>query len=374
MTSVHQLVPSVIPGDATTGHTLQVQRALRDDGFDSEIYALAVHPTLEARVHLADRLLGPSRPEGHLLYQFSAVSELADGLYARRERVALNFHNVTPPRFFRHWEPSMAMEMTAGLVQLAQLARLDPYGICVSDFNAEDLRRHGVRRTTVVPVLVDLTEFDAEPDTGTAETLSARRSGRGSKGGASWLFVGALVPHKAQHELLQALAVTRAVYDPGARLSLVGRAVSPHYAAALHRYAASLGLADAVDIAGGVTHEQLVAYYRDADVYVSLSRHEGFCVPVVEAMYHEVPVVARAAGAVPSTLGGAGVVLQESGPHDVAAAVARVVADGRLQTALGQAGRHRAREFALERTRPAMAGAVRAWVESDEHEVAVVPA
>lgn len=363
MTAVHQLVPSVNPGDATTGHTLQVQHALRQAGYESEIYALAVHPALERTVRLVDELGGPSRRDGHLLYQFSACSTLADWLYSRREQLAVNYHNVTPPAFFHDWEHGIALAMRAAQIQLAQMARRDPFGICDSDFNAGDLRYLNVSRTTVVPVLVDLTEFDADPDPVTVARLAARRERTpADAAGASWLFVGAVAPHKAQHELVQALAVTRAVYDPGARLALVGRPVSPRYAEALRRFVHDLGLDDAVDIPGGVSHEQLVAYYRDADVYVSLSHHEGFCVPVLEAMHHGVPVVARPAGAVPSTVGDAALLLDGSTPHDVAAAVARVVADGDLRRHLVRAGADRVGHFALERTRPAMVAAVQAFV------------
>lgn len=364
MTAVHQLVPSVNPGDATTGHTLQVQRALHEAGYESEIYALAVHPELGGRVRLVGELHGPSRRDGHLLYQFSACSSLADWLYSRREHVAVNYHNVTPPAYFHDWEHGIALAMRAAQVQLAQVARRDPYGICDSEFNARDLRFLGVSRTTVVPVLVDLTEFDADPDPVTAARLAARRDHTPAGAtGASWLFVGAIAPHKAQHELVQALAVTRQVYDAGARLSLVGRAVSPRYASALRGFVHELGLDDAVDIPGGVSHEQLVAYYRDADVYVSLSHHEGFCVPVLEAMHHGVPVVARPAGAVPSTVGDAAVLLHGDTPHAVAATVARVVSDDVLRRRLRGAGGVRVRHFALERTRPAMAEAVRHFVE-----------
>jgi glycosyltransferase involved in cell wall biosynthesis len=359
------MVPSVVPGDATTCHTLQTQRVLREAGYESEIFALAVHPALEHRVRLVHELTGMSLPGGHLLYQYSACSELADRLYARREPVAINYHNVTPPHFFHDWDRGTALAMRAARIQLEQLARRVAAGICDSAFNAEDLHALGVGQTTVVPVLVDLSEFDAEPDPTTVATLARRReAGRNGAGdGGAWLFVGALAPHKAQHELVQALAVTRAVYDPSARLSIVGRPVTPPYAEALGRYVHELGLDDAVDLAGGVSHEQLVAYYQDADVYVSLSRHEGFGVPLLEAMYHRLPIVARPAGAVASTVGEGALLLGRDSPHDVAAAVARVVTDARLRDSLLDGATRRVAHFAPERTRRAMGEAVRRFVE-----------
>jgi len=357
-TTVHQLVPSVVPGDATTAHTLQVQRLLRDLGYHSEIYALAVHAELEDRVKLIEELRGPSRPDGFLVYQYSAVSGLADWLGGRREAVALDYHNITPPELFRPWDRAMALSLRAAEVQVAQLARRVAVGICDSRFNAADLRSRGVGATVVAPILLDLGAFDVPADLATTATLAGARR----PGSAQWLFVGAVAPHKAQHRAVQALAAYRAVYDPGARLALVGRAVSSAYDRALRGLVAGLGLEDAVDLPGGVTQAQLVAYYRAADVFVCLSRHEGFCVPLLEAMHHEVPVVAYGAGAVPDTLGCAGLVLDDAAPSVVAAAVHRVVGDAETRAVLVDAGRARLVHFGLPRTRAVMADIVRRWV------------
>jgi len=377
--SVHQLVPSVVPGDATTGHTLRVQQALRSAGYESEIFALAVHPALESRVRLVRELGGPSRPDGHLLYQFAAFSELADWALGRRERLAVNYHNITPPHFFHRWDHAIAEALLAGEVQLGQLARRPLLGIGVSEFNAADLRRRGVRDVTVAPVLVDVRDFEAEPDPATMAALEARAT----PGGSTWLFVGALAPHKAQHELVQALAVHRRVFGPGARLHLVGRVVSSAYARAVRCLVEELGLTDAVDITGGVSHDQLVAYYRQADVFVSLSRHEGFCVPLLEAMHHGLPIVCRRAGAMAATVAEAAVLLGATedndaaaatqhvaaaprqavlSAHEVAAAVDRVSEDRPLADRLVAAGHRRLRRFELARTSAEMVHAVESWM------------
>lgn len=352
--AVHQLVPSMIPHDATADHTLQVQRALRDAGYESDIFALAVHPSLEDRVRLAHELPG-GRPRSHLLYQYSACSPLADLLLSRREPVALNYHNVTPAHFFHRWDRSIWLALQAAQVQLDQLARRQPLGLCDSAFNADDLAVHGLARRVVVPVLVDVAGFAGEPDAGRAAALERRRDG-----GASWLFVGAISPHKAQHELVQALACYRRAVDPRARLVLVGRVIAPAYAAALGRLVADLGLGDAVDLVGEASHAELVAHYRHADVFVTVSRHEGFCVPVLEAMAHDLPVVARRAGALPDTIADAGVLVADGG-WELVAAVDRVVHDGAARRALVAAGHRRLAMLSLARSRAALVAAVRNW-------------
>ncbi|MDA8072079.1 MAG: glycosyltransferase [Actinomycetota bacterium] len=420
MTAVHQLVPSVVPYDATSGHTLQVQRALRDAGFESEIFALAVHRTYEGRVHLVHQLEGASPPGTHLLYQFSSVSELADTVLARRHHVAIDYHNVSPPALFAGWDLGMARSLQAGQLQLAQLARAAALGIGDSAFDVADLERLGVPSTAVVPVLVDMDALLVEPDPRVADDLARRRDA----GGPLWLFVGSIAPHKAQHRLVQALAEHRRIYDSGARLVLVGRTLSGTYQTALRRLVRHLGLDQAVELPGAVDQHQLAAYFAGADVFVSASTHEGFGVPLLEAMAHDVPVVALAAGAVAETVGpaglvlgsetagvapgvgaagvasatGAGVVLGSgsdasrrprgigprrvggdldtdavsggvalrrwAGPQALAAAVARVLGDEALRRHLQAAGRRRVAHFSLQRSRAALVEAVTRWVSA----------
>ena len=359
MTAVHQLVPSLQPGDATTAHTLEVQRLLRDLGYDSEVYVLAVHPALSQRARLVERWAGPQARDQFVLYQYAAVSGLADRALGGCP-LALNYHNVTPPELFRPWDRDIALSMQAARLQLSQMAPRLSLGVCVSPFNATDLGRSGVRHRVVAPVLVDVTAFDDEPDCALLDSLARHRDA----GAVNWLFVGGLAPHKAQHRLVHALAVYRATYDPRARLSLVGRVVAPGYAAALRALVDRLGLTDAVDLPGAVSHAELVAHYRSADVFVSLSVHEGFCVPVLEAMHHGVPVVALGAGAVPDTVGDGALVLDQSNPAGVAAAVHRVMHDSSLRDVLTRAGHGRVAHFSLARTRDRMGTVVRQWVSA----------
>ncbi|HVM67842.1 MAG TPA: glycosyltransferase, partial [Acidimicrobiales bacterium] len=174
--------------------------------------------------------------------------------------------------------------------------------------------------------------------------LEARKA---AEGGAEWLFVSRLLPHKGQHELVKALAAYRLAFDPAARLTLIGAVGSARYAAALADFVADLGLRDAVTVSGSVPPSHLAAHFQAADVYVSASAHEGFGVPLVEAMAHDVPIVAYATTAVPETVDGAGVLVGECDPETLAAAVHRVVTDAGLQRALVAYGRRRLAELAL---------------------------
>lgn len=180
------------------------------------------------------------------------------------------------------------------------------------------------------------------------------------------MFVGRVAPPKGQHDLIKAFACYRRLYDPQARLRLVGSWMGEQYPWALTRYANRLGLGASVDLTGPVSQAELAAYYSAADVFVSASDHEGFCIPVVEAMSFGVPVVSHAAGAVPETAGGAAIILEDKSALETAAAVARLMRDDRLRSALVREGRARAALFSLERTR-------RRWADGIVRAVSALP-
>jgi glycosyltransferase involved in cell wall biosynthesis len=356
LTAVHQFIPSLAARDAIGAHTLQVQRLLREMGYASDLYVGSTD--LEGRddVHpfqsLADQR---ARDRTFLLYQGSTGSPMARFLAARPEPKLLNYHNITPAEFFEPWEPTVTMVLEAGHRQFEELSECTELAIAVSGFNEDDLRRMGYAATTVAPILLDPRDLDHVPDPATDARLGAARSA----GGIDWLFVGRICPNKAQHDLIKAFAAYRVAFDPRARLHLVGGSSSHLYETCLHAFAHELGCGDAVEFAGSVTPEQLAAHFRNADVFVCLSRHEGFCVPLLEAMHHRVPVVALRETAVPETLGRAGLLLPTAAPALVAAAVDRVAADAGLRAALQDAGTARLAAFDLERTRERFAAAIR---------------
>ncbi|MGY6500683.1 MAG: glycosyltransferase, partial [Acidimicrobiales bacterium] len=209
----------------------------------------------------------------------------------------------------------------------------------------------GYPEPVVVPVLVDVAGRVGGVDPVVVDRV---RGGAGSV----WLFVGRLAPNKCQHDVVRAFAVFRRVVDPSARLVLVGGSSSGRYVDAVGALVQELGLVGSVVVAGSVPDEELGSYYAAADVFVCLSEHEGFCVPLLEAMFHETPVVAFAAAAVPETVGSAGLVVGDKSPVVVSSAVARVLGDVGLRERLVAAGRDRVEHFSLERGRVALLDAI----------------
>ena len=348
MTTVHQFVPALLPRDATGDHTLALRDTFRNAGWTSNIYVEAAHDELLTEATYFEEYPDHAQPGDVLLYQLSTASPVADFLLGRPETLVLDYHNITPASFYEGWEENTAEKVALARRQMAELAPRAMLGIADSAFNAAELRAFGCPETEVVPILTDI---DAWASRHLVDAAEAARLKESHRTGARLLFVGRLSPNKNQHLLVEMLWLYRRWYDPEARLALVGPAITGTYARAVMEYAEELGLAGAVDHGENLTPPQLAAWYSDADVFVCLSDHEGFCIPLLEAMHFDLPIVAFAAGAVPETLGQAGILIDSKRPSLVAAAVHRVRGDGSLAEHLAEEGHQRLDAFGVAATR-----------------------
>ncbi len=351
---IDQVLPSIVERDAVSHHTLEAQRVLHSMGFVSEIYACSMGPGLAARVHRLSDLPREESERQWVCYQASIGSPAADVVASHPGLKLVDYHNISPSELIGPWMPQLGEEARLGRKQLAELAPVVELGFADSEFNRMELDAAGYRHTRVAPLMVDTANFYSPPDERVVDRLAAARA----LGGHDWLFVGQMLPHKAHHDAIKALACARKMFDPKARLHLVGRESCAAYGDALRRFVSALGLTSAVEFVGSISPGELSAYYSSADVLVCCSDHEGFCVPLLEAMHHRLPVVAYGAAAVPETLGDAGIVLPSKSPVLVATAVQRVLTDHKLHDALVSAGLTRTRSFTAEGARRAFAQAI----------------
>lgn len=349
MTAVHQFLPSFAARDAIGAHVLHLRALLRGAGFESEIYAAEIKKEMREQARPYGEYRRDSKGRGSkdwLLYHASTGSPMADFLMALDNRLIVYYHNITEARFFDRWAPDAAASVRSARMELRRLGPVTTLGIANSRFSEAELVDAGFSRTAVVPVMVDLADYDTAPP---ARALPRLKKGAAAAG-AHWLFVGRIAPNKCQHDVVAAFAVYRRLFDPEARLTLVGGRTSHAYWRALETQVADLGLAGAVEMADTIPFPTLLAHYRAASVFVCLSEHEGFCVPLLEAMHFGVPIVAFESSAVGETVGDAGLLLPDKDPLLVAAAVGRIMSDERLRDSLRAAGDARVKEFALPAT------------------------
>ena len=340
---IHQILHSAAAGDAVTNSALHYRDVLRRIG-PSEVYAAHFQPALAGDVlPLSSYEARPSARTGTnvLLYHLSIGSaEVLAFLLGRRERLGIVYHNITPSEYFRPYDPDFADDVDEGRRQLALLRDRADLAIAVSRYNAAELEDVGYRNVRVAAAVADPEHLlTVTPDAGLAAKLAAELEG------PLVLFVGQLLPHKRPDLLLEAYHVLSTYLVPEAHLAFVGPSRLRGYGLAIERFARELNL-KRVRFYGWVRNEDLAALYRAANVVVTTSEHEGFCVPLLEAMGFDVPVIARAFAAIPDTLGDGGLLLPpDNDPLLVGEAIGAVVGDRSLHDELVARGRSRLDEL-----------------------------
>ena len=336
---IHQIVVAASPGDAVTNTAFGFQALLQKVG-PSGVFARYIDPRLEGRVFPLSVYEACASPDDLLIYHMSiGEPEVVQFLLGRRERLVLVYHNITPPEYFATLDQAFAGLLACGRSELALLRDRTEMALAVSAYNAQELEQLGYADVRLSPLPIDIATLHAvQPDPGATAELDALD-------GPVILFVGQLLPHKRPDLLLQAYHVLSTYLMPEAHLVLLGPARLERYGRALTAFATEMNLHRA-RIPGWLSVEQLAAHYRRADVFVTMSEHEGVCVPLLEAMSFDVPVVARAYGAIPETMGDAGLLLPaDASASLVAEALAEVITHATLGGELVRRGRRRVQQF-----------------------------
>lgn len=327
-------------GDATSNHTRLVQELLEERGVEVRIVVERKTQSGKDTVPI-EKWRADSRVS---VLQHSIGSEVAQQIIRRKVPIVLNYHNITPPNFFDAWQPELAKSVARGRQQLGQLASLTIRGIADSEFNAQELRSLGIEDVAVSPVLWQLSGGDVQ---------AGLSDGEVAEDGGTVLFVGRLVPNKCQHDLIAAFAVLSR-FRTQSQLVLVGDASPPQYLQSLKSLARRLGVQNRMVFAGKVSDKSLSQWYQTSDVFACASEHEGFGVPLVEAMANGLPVVAYDAAAVAETVGDSGILLQDKRPLTMASALHRVLGDGQLYQCMRDRGIESAQRFDISVTREQM--------------------
>jgi len=353
---VTQLLPAAHTGDATGNSALHLAAALREVGYEAAVHALTIDEGLRGTVQPMEALAAP-RPSDLTLLHFAIPSPLSGLLLETDGTRAIVYHNLTPPGLLLPFCPDVAALTARGAVELRELAasgRIDA-AIGVSDFNCDGLRAAGFEHPRTLPLALDLSQYDVEPDPIVAAQEAVSPT--------TFLTVGRTAPNKRLESFVRAAAYYVEHIDPHAQFVVVGgnRGLE-RYSDALAELAISLGLGGRLRWAGRVPLADLVGWYRSADVYMCTSEHEGFCAPLLEAMHFGVPILARHAAAIPETLGDAGLMFVDDGPAPLAEMMHVLATDTPTRERLVANGRQRVAMFAPETVMRRWLGAVEEMV------------
>jgi glycosyltransferase involved in cell wall biosynthesis len=297
---INQWVPAAHKGDAIGDSARRVRGLLRSMGHESDLYALTIDDDLR---HDVRPFTDPAATQGRLtIFHYALPSPMTDAFASLGSGRILQYHNVTPAAYFAPYDPSLFRLASLGRDELATLAGRVDLALGDSEYNRQELEALGFSRTGVFPIAVDTSRV----------TQPARRPALDAildDGLVNFLFVGRIAPNKKIEDIIRLAEFYKRYVDAYYRFIFVGRLdVVPRYYSMIRALMTEYRfLNDRFVFTGSISDEELAVYYRHAAVYISMSEHEGFCVPLVEAMAADVPVLAYAAAAVPDTLGGAGV-------------------------------------------------------------------
>jgi glycosyltransferase involved in cell wall biosynthesis len=337
---IHQLVPALHHGDAIGDSALMIRNYLRSKGFKSDIYAYDIDEPV-ANEGIGFRKEQPQlAPKDTLILHFALPSGMSEFLKQTPARKAMIYHNVTPADFWLSYDKALVHLAVEARKQLAELSGVVDRAAGDSEYNRLELEKLNYKSTCVLPIFVDQSRYAVPPSPWILKTIQ--------DGLFNFLCVGRVAPNKKLEDVIRLYYFFKRLCTPLARLIFIGKKnVSLAYYAALKELTMRYGLMpDDVLFTGHVDWSELVAYYKAAHVLVSMSAHEGFCVPLVEAMICDTPILAYKSSAIPYTLGSAGIQFDRKDYPELAAVSNRLRDDANFRDSILRGQREQLKRFA----------------------------
>lgn len=338
-----QVTPVLLYGDGVGNDIVAMDRVLKSHGYDTQIY---VGGLIDKRLqHLGKDIseMPKLKKNDIMIFHMAIASELNQVVKKLECIKVMVYHNVTPASFFEPYSPAAVYACKEGMRETEELAKVMDYCIAVSAYNASDLRKMGYTcPISVLPILIPFEDYKQEVDPVIYEKYR--------DGVTNIVFTGRIAPNKKQEDVIAAFYYYKKYFNPKSRLILVGNySDTDTYYRKLISYVEELELTDVV-FTGHIGFKGILACYKAADVFVCMSEHEGFCIPLVEAMCFEKPIIAYAAAAVPETMGPGTMVIKDKNPLEVAGLINYLMEKPQLREQLVTNQNERLADFAAERT------------------------
>ncbi len=337
---VIQVLATISFGDAVGNDVLALKKLLEEHGFTTEIYAENIDTRLPAGT--AKKISEfHEKPKDIILYHLSTGTKLNEWIRKVRCRKIMRYHNITPYSFFDGYNAASAELCQNGREQMRMLRDTFELVLAVSEFNKKDLERAGYNcPIAVLPILIPFDDYLRKSN----RSIEARYR----DDFVNLAFIGRIAPNKRQEDIIRAFFLYHKYYNQKSRLFLVGSYTGmERYYRRLLDYTKELG-AENVIFTGHIKFDEILAYYKLADVFVCMSEHEGFCVPLVEAMYFDVPILAYDSSAIKDTLGGAGLLLNDKNALECAALIDYLIQHEKIRDEVIENQRERLKDFSYE--------------------------
>lgn len=352
---IHQIHPSVSYGDAIGNEMIEIRKILNEFGYESDIYAKFIHPKLKNIKNYAE-YRKVSSPQNILIVHYSIGygSELLDFISLLPDKKVLLYHNITPPVFFQNFSSEYEHATKIGIYELKnQIRNIVDVALADSEFNRQDLISIGFMKTGVLPYLVNLNKFDITPNNQVIKKYDDEF--------VNILVVGRISPNKKVDDAIKCFYNYNKYINPKSRLFLVGSYNGMDlYYNYLNDIILKLDLKN-VYFTGHTNLDELVSYYKVSDIFLTMSEHEGFCVPLLESMYFEVPIIAYNSTAIPDTLGSAGIIINDKNYIEIAELINLLVKDKVLRNRIIKKQSERLEFFSRER----ITGILKDYIDTD---------
>jgi len=325
---VEQFLPAFHYGDAIGNSTLALHRYLKSIGVESRIVSLTID---ENMTEFASSFKDYVENENSIkILHFAIPSELTDFFIKAKGKKVMVYHNITPSEFFVDFSDDLVKFTMAGREHLKKLTGVFDLSVAVSNYNASELIELGYENVKKIPLIVKLDDYKKTYNKPFFELVKDERK--------NIIFVGRISPNKKIDDLIKVLFYYKKYISPSIRLIIAGKTNSlPKYFQAV-RDLASRFLLTSEDIlfTGHIPFDELLAVYKLGDVFLSMSEHEGFCLPLIESSFFKVPVVAYNAGAVAETLRGSGIIFNNKKVELVAGLLENVINDEKLRKTMNK--------------------------------------
>jgi len=345
---IYQILPNMAYGDAITNHVIVIKDILKELGFTTGVFSMNKDPRLS---NLADTLQdykSVSSEDNLLIYHFSIGSKITEFFRTLPDKKMLIYHNITPYHFFLGVNRRVEEDCRRGREELKGLRDVVELALGVSEYNRRELEEMGFKETGVLPIILDEAIYSRRPDRRYLRAFGDRK--------VNILHVGRIAPNKRIEDVIKVFYFYHHKINPSSRLLLVGTDTDmENYSFALKDFARDLGLEE-VYFLGLASHEELNACYRVARVYICMSEHEGFCVPLLEAMYFGVPIIAYNSSGIPYTLGDSGILINKKRFEEIAEMVDILVSDKGVRDKVIDGQRKRLGDFSRERLKDCIKG------------------
>lgn len=337
---IHQFVPIARYGDAVFDDTLAIRDILRKWGFLSNIYYQGSFPPAEREGVRYNKFPPKSSSKRIIIYHFAIGSLLSQFVQHLSNPKILIYHNMTPVQYLYGVDNNSAQAVMEGKEELKRLKDGITLALGDSEYNREELKKDfGFTSTGVLPIIIDFNKFNKNK-------ADEKITERYRDGTINFLFVGKIAPNKCQEDIIKVFYLYQRYFNPDSRLFLVGSTYGMEvYERYLKQLTSRLGLEEKVVFTGHVSPQELIAYYSISHLFLCLSKHEGFCVPLLEGMYFDIPIIAYKAAAVPETLGKAGVLINHKGYEEIAELCDLLLCDSELRQMVIEGQRRRLEDF-----------------------------